>query len=77
MSKFLWYLKQLLPLTYWTRYGDHLGLHFVIWRMWFGRCFSITDITLGFLSKDTLIRNQNMQECNLGDYLEKDSIFLV
>lgn len=40
----LWYLKQLFPLTYRTTYGDEKGRHFVVWRMWFGRCFAVEDV---------------------------------
>lgn len=47
----LWYLKQLLPLTYWTTYEQQSTepnskpeKHFTIWRMWFGRCFNVIDI---------------------------------
>lgn len=39
----LWHLKQLLPLTYRTHYRDAEGRHFVVWKMWFGRCFAIDD----------------------------------
>lgn len=37
----LWYLKQLLPLTYRARYTDAKGKHFVVWKMWLGRSFAI------------------------------------
>ncbi|MHC4702438.1 MAG: hypothetical protein ACYTFQ_17885 [Planctomycetota bacterium] len=46
----LWYLKQLLPLTYWTTCTlpgggtEPAGKYFTIWRMWFGRCFSVVRI---------------------------------
>lgn len=44
----IWYIKQLLPLTYRTTYGDELGKkHFVVWKMWFGRCFAIDDYVVG------------------------------
>jgi len=39
----IWYLKQLLPLTYRTKYGENEETHFVVWKMWFGRCFDIDD----------------------------------
>ena len=40
--KISWYIKQLFPLTYWTRYRDDEGAkHFVIWQMWFGHCFNV------------------------------------
>jgi hypothetical protein len=41
-----WYVKQLFPLTYRSRYGTGDGVHFVVWRMWFGRCFDIDDVLL-------------------------------
>ncbi len=43
-SKALWCVKQLLPLTYRTTYGDKAGTHFTVWRMWLGRCFHISDV---------------------------------
>lgn len=42
----LWFLKQLLPLTYRTRYGIGGEQHFVVWRMWLGRCFAIDDVVV-------------------------------
>lgn len=42
-----WIARQLLPLEYRTRYTDQDGnRHFVVWRMWWGRCFSIDDVVL-------------------------------
>jgi hypothetical protein len=42
-----WYLRQLLPFHYRTRYGDMEGRqHFVVWRMWLGRCFAIYDVVV-------------------------------
>lgn len=39
-----WYLKQLLPLTYRTTYGDMEGnRHYCVWNMWLGRCFNVDD----------------------------------
>lgn len=44
----MWYIKQLLPFSYWTRYRDEQGqVHFGVWRMWLGRCFDITDVVVG------------------------------
>jgi hypothetical protein len=43
-SRLAWYAKQLLPLTYRTTYGAEDGQHFVVWRMWMGRCFAIDDV---------------------------------
>lgn len=44
-----WAFKQLLPLSYWTKYrvadGSERGqLRLAIWRMWFGRCFDVVDV---------------------------------
>lgn len=46
MRKIVWYLKQALPLTYRTFYGENSARHFVVWRMWLGRCFDITDVRI-------------------------------
>lgn len=47
MNRIVWTLRQLLPLTYRTRYTDNSGKrHFCVWRMWFGRCFSIDDVVV-------------------------------
>ena len=43
-SKLIWRLKQLLPLTYWTKYQMGDQPRFTIWRMWFGHCFDVVDI---------------------------------
>lgn len=39
----IWCLKQLLPLTYRTRYEENGKKRFVVWKMWFGRSFAIDD----------------------------------
>ena len=36
-----WYLKQLLPLTYRSRYTEGDKQIFCVWNMWFGRCFNV------------------------------------
>lgn len=47
MNRIAWYLKQLLPLVYRTRYRDSSGQrHFCVWRMWFGRCFAVDDVVI-------------------------------
>lgn len=43
-SKATWYLKQLLPLTYRTTYGENGKTHFTVWKMWMGRCYNIDDV---------------------------------
>ena len=37
----VWYLKQLLPLTYRSRYAEGGKEIFCVWNMWFGRCFNV------------------------------------
>ena len=45
MNKLSWYVRQLFPLTYRTFYLDAQGLlHFAVWKMWFGRCYRVTDV---------------------------------
>jgi len=46
MDKLIWYVKQLLPLTYRTQYVEKSETHFCVWRMWFGRCFDIYDVAI-------------------------------
>lgn len=36
----IWYLKQLLPLTYRSKYSQNGKTYFAVWNMWFGRCFN-------------------------------------
>jgi hypothetical protein len=45
-SRLIWYLRQLLPLTYRSRYTENGRRHFAVWRMWFGRVFDHDDVTL-------------------------------
>lgn len=42
----IWYMKQTLPLTYRSHYGENGRQHFVVWRMWLGRCFAIDDVVV-------------------------------
>lgn len=47
MQALSWYAKQLLPLTYRTRYTDEDGRrHYTVWRMWFGRCYAVDDVVI-------------------------------
>lgn len=44
-QKFIWYLRQLLPLryesTYWlSENGEDKGRFHSVWRMWMGRSFA-------------------------------------
>ena len=44
----VWYVKQLFPLTYRSKYKDTNGKrYFAVWKMWFGKvykhdCYDIT-----------------------------------
>ena len=42
----IWYLKQLLPLTYRSHYMSGGNKHFAVWRMWFGRVFAYEDFMI-------------------------------
>jgi hypothetical protein len=50
LKKLLWYLKQLLPLTYWSIYqefdknSDRYKTYFSIYRMWFGQVFNAVTV---------------------------------
>jgi hypothetical protein len=47
-ARIVWYLRQLLPLHYRTRYRDSDGNeHFVVWQMFLGRCYAIDDVIVG------------------------------
>ncbi len=41
MNRLVWLVKQLLPLRYESIYGESNQQFLSIWRMWFGRCFSV------------------------------------
>ena len=47
LGKLGWYLRQLVPSTYRSHYEEKGVKHFVVWRMWFGRCFDIEDVVMG------------------------------
>jgi hypothetical protein len=52
--RLIWLIRQLFPLTYWCEYSSFLtergksqasgSKHFAIWKMWFGKCYRITDV---------------------------------
>lgn len=51
MSRIAWCLKQIVPLTYRSKYQTlneegHWERHFSVWRMWFGRVFDHEDVVL-------------------------------
>lgn len=37
----MWYLKQLLPLTYRSKYKEGEKDRFTVWNMWFGKCYNV------------------------------------
>ena len=40
LNSMLWYVKQLLPLTYRSHYEEKGKPVFHVWQMWFGVCFN-------------------------------------
>lgn len=46
VKQWKWYLRQLLPLVYTTRYRQDGEEHFAVWRMWFGGCYAIQDVRI-------------------------------
>jgi len=45
-QKILWYLKQLIPLSYWTTYTQNGNRIIVFWRMWFGHSYDILEFNV-------------------------------
>lgn len=46
MSKLVWYIKQLFPLTYRSHYGEKGQEKFCVWKQWFGRPYKIEHIKI-------------------------------
>lgn len=46
LDKVIWGFRQLVPTTYRTTYGQDGKQHFVVWKMWMGRCYKIDDIII-------------------------------
>ena len=46
MHKLTWYAKQIVPMTYRTEVGRNGAQHFIVWKMWLGRCYRIDDRVL-------------------------------
>ena len=41
MNKIKWCIKQLLPLTYRSKYKSDGKDYFCVWNMWFGKSYNI------------------------------------
>jgi hypothetical protein len=42
-----WYIKQILPLTYRTKYRCSEGhQHYTVWNMWLGRSYNMDDVVV-------------------------------
>lgn len=41
MKKIMFYLKQLLPLKYYSKYRVQTGNELAIWTQWFGKVFNV------------------------------------
>jgi hypothetical protein len=44
MSKLIWCIKQLFPLTYWSTFKEEDKTYLSIWRMWFGNCYDVITV---------------------------------
>lgn len=46
LSRVVWLVRQLLPLTYRSRYTTEPdgARHFAVWRMWLGRVYAVDDV---------------------------------
>lgn len=48
MKKIMFYLKQLLPMTYYSKYRVQTGSELAIWTQWFGKVFNIRRYELKY-----------------------------
>lgn len=48
MKKIMFYLKQLLPMTYYSKYRVQTGSKLAIWTQWFGKVFNIRRYELKY-----------------------------
>ena len=72
MSTLRYYLKQILPLTYRTRYWDaQHQLHFCVWRQWFGRCFNVDDVVVVY---DAEMERRCIAAIERGEYQTLDEV---
>jgi len=54
MERLKWYLKQLLPFTYVTTFTENDQRRLCVWRMWLGRCFSVSTYNLAARAKQAM-----------------------
>ena len=53
MKKIIYLIKQLLPLTYYSKYRDQNGSkELAIWTQWFGKPFNIKRYNFGISQSD-------------------------
>jgi hypothetical protein len=72
MSTLLYYLKQLFPLMYRTRYWDASHqLHFCVWRQWLGRCYSVDDVVVVY---DAEMERRCIAAIERGEYQTLDEV---
>ena len=72
MSTLLYYLKQLFPLIYRTRYWDASHqLHFCVWRQWLGRCYSVDDVVVVY---DAEMERRCIAAIERGEYQTLDEV---
>lgn len=45
-SKFIWYLKQLMPLTYISVYTSNRQKQISTWKMWFGKVYKHSNYVI-------------------------------
>ena len=68
----LYYVLQLFPLTYRTRYWDaDRQLHFCVWRQWLGRCYSVDDVVVVY---DAEMARQCIAAIERGEYQTLDEV---
>ena len=46
MNRLIWMIKQLLPLTYRSKYKEKDKSYFTVWKMWLGKCYDIDKVEI-------------------------------
>jgi hypothetical protein len=72
LGTLLWYVSQLVPRTYRTRYwdADH-QLHFCVWRQWLGRCYAVDDVVVRY---DAEMERRSLAAIKRGEYQTLDEV---